>query len=648
MLNNVIKANIESTVAKLEEQLKNNEKVNLNELNDLLANFEFLTEINSKEGNNIYTTEELESLKSRIDELSKSCDITPLLKAQAGITDRSVSIPAASKGNIKKRLSNKALVGALVAGLALGGLGVYAFNRFNAPKTETVTETKDENERDIEEITKDITSIIDDMFEKGMHEKITEETKEAFCKNVILNYYALRMNDNNVNGRELASVFSDESFIADDFRNAIHNLNRFDRYRVVAGDAYLDYSLQYSKKSDASLLKELSEKFDKVKKLKGNERKTAIAEFKEFILDKLGNPNNRMNYSEMALNTFRAVYFDAFYEITEHAAIDDELEHIVKTTASCSMDNTELNVHTQKLQSLQSNFELYLAAKFEKRLDEAKEYAKTYPDKLDKEKTYAEILKRVCAEIDLNKQKLNPDYAETLRKAAGVYAPAQKHPNDSGINIKGVGNISKQDVDKARSLGVTSNDPNEIAEALRQNDKEEYMGNKSGQKITDNDADEMENGALDGNVAGNQGLSKNYKSSSAAYRQAYDAAYANAYSNFKEVESRYSNQTEEHFEPVNNAPEQVTESVKEEGYTNNNINSAPTVQNNVQSTPNVTFVPIESGSESVVVNESNEVVHDYLNESKTSYSTSEQIELLNGLKSLLTEENSMGEAGKTK
>lgn len=648
MLNNVIKANIESTVAKLEEQLKNNEKVNLNELNDLLANFEFLTEINSKEGNNIYTTEELESLKSRIDELSKSCDITPLLKAQAGITDRSVSIPAASKGNIKKRLSNKALVGALVAGLALGGLGVYGFTRLNAPKTEVVTETKDENERDIDEITKDITNVANDMFEKGMPEKVTEETKEAFCKDLILNYYALRINDNNVNGRELASVFGDTTFVGEDLTKSMHKLNWLDEQRVTVGDSYLDYSLQYSKKLDADFLNEAATKIDKVKKASDKEKKAVVAEFKEFIKTKLEDQNNRMNYSELALNTFRAVYFDAFDELTGRKVIDDELEHLINTTYTCANAESPLKVEDKTITSLQSDFETYLSKKFDQNMTDAKEYAKAYPDKLDKEKTYNEILKRVCAALDLSKQKENPDYKEAMRKAAGVYAPAQKHPNDSGINIPGVGNISKQDVDKARSLGVTSNDPNEIAEALRQNDKEEYYANESGQKITENDADEMENGALDGNVAGNQGLSKNYRSSSAAYRQAYDAAYANAYSNFKEVESRYSNQTEEHFEPVNNAPEQVTESVKEEGYTNNNVNPAPVVQNNVQSTPNVTFVPIESGSESVVVNESNEVVHDYLNESKTSYSTSEQIELLNGLKSLLTEENSMGEAGKTK
>lgn len=453
--------------------------------------------------------------------------------------------------------------------------------------TETTIDTEDENilpeeveytEMDAEykELADNMVISMNDWIAKGL--PVTEENKELLTKKYV-EYYMLNKMDT-LTDEQLANVFQNSTITAEDIMNAKFDFEWIDEQRVTVGtkDMMLDYNLMFEG-SDAALLNDAATILDKVKTTKGLERKQAINEFKDYVQNTLGTNNARMQYSERALDTFRAVYFDAFDELTNQTEIDAELEHTINTTITCSLNKSDLDVEDATIQSLQSEFETYETQKLSLRLQNGWMYVAN--NEVNPYNDIEQITKYVAENIDLSLYNELPNYEEFLNSMFLVDAP--KHPNDSGISNGKGGNIDQSDLDR------TGTDNQEDYEDAIENEDEE-KSNES-ETTTDNAGNEVEDAAMLAHYT-QLGAADYYNGTynEAKVPEQYRSAYRNGRDIAKaaEEEAKKENETTDEFVPVENGGETITETTETENYheqiTNNNQTSN-------------TFVPVEDGEE---------------------------------------------------
>ena len=450
---------------------------------------------------------------------------------------RNVKVKATVLENMKKRGIGRAAAIAAAVGVTLGTVGAFAAcNKKEEPvqvEQEAVKEVeKTTMDAEYQEMSKEATAFAQNVIENGLPEnaQITEENKERMITSLVEYYFLNQMDE--LTDEEWANIFQNSTVNAEDLMNAKASWEWIDEQRVTVSDKHLDYSLMFDGE-DAKLLNDAAELLNKMKTAKGSEKTTAQANFKNYILEKLGAENNRMQYSERALDTFRAIYFDAFDELTNHAVVDDELEHAINTTITCSISESKLNVEDASIKSLQSEFETYEYKKLETRLENGWNYVAINKDDVNEYNDISYIVTYVSENIDLTKQFVLPDYETTLANMFLVNDGKGKSVHDSGV--------------KDGKGGIISNDPNggirpdetkdQYEDRINSQDAQrseasESITDATGNVIVPSDGnsntDESANYAADYNTGyqdGNAGRTRK-PNGSAAYNSGYNAGLA--------------------------------------------------------------------------------------------------------------------------
>lgn len=467
--------------------------------------------------------------------------------------------------------STKKKLAALGIAIALG-VGAFAIGHAtgsndDAPAaTEASIDDEDKNivnedvqytEMDAEykELSDNITASMNDSISKGL--VVTEENKEVLVKQYV-EYYMLNRMDT-LTDEQWGNVFQNSTITAEDIMNAKYALEWEDEKRATVGskDMMLNYNLMFDG-LDAELLNDAANLLNDVKTTEGKERKEAIAKFKEYIITKL----NNNTYSERALDTFRAVYFDAFDELTNHAEIDDELEHAVNTTITCSLNDSDLDVMDATIQSLQSDFQTYEAKKLELRLQNGWTYVAN--NKVNPYNDIEEITKYVAGNIDLSLYRELPDYEQTL---TNMFLKDSPVPSNNVTN-----NQPDSGKPSTNEPGPDNGGQDEGPETTTDVDGNEVDDPEMLQYYTQLGAEDYYNGTYDESKVPEQ-----YRPS---YRNGRDIAKA------AEEEARKNEEETEEFVPVDNGETTTEEEIETDGYTEQPTNDDDT-----------TFIPVENGEE---------------------------------------------------
>lgn len=563
-----------------------------------------------KDVNNLFTVsklsdEEKQAFIDRINDL-KSIAVSKEKYDAVALTRRAIPVYEGAIEKIRNRrkvAKGAAITLAIAGGAAVVTLGAIAAKGASKKQVEPVivnteleatveeeTETPivyTEMDAEYKETADNIVTSMNDGISKGL--EVTEENKEKLALQYV-EYYMLNQMDV-LTDEQWANIFQSSAVTATDIMNAKEYYEWIDEKRVTVStdeSTLLDYSSMFTG-SDLTLLTDAEKMLLKVRTTSGQEKKTATSEFKKYILENLGDSTKRMNYSERAMDTFRAVYFDAFDELTNHAVIDDELEHAINTTITCSLSESELDVQDKTIKSLQSDFETYLQEKLEIRLQNGWTYAAN--NELNPYNDINEIAKYVAEHIDLSLYKELPDYEETLNSMF-LKGGASKSKDDSGVSDGKGGVISKSDM---LAHGVDPSDPNAkakyeaavIAETEAYSESTKQVTNADGVTVSGTNED-YDRGYQDGYYAGNNGMSAS-PSGSASYNLGYNDGYALGAADREAKLNSISTQEETTFIPVDGPTTYEESEITTYDYTGGTPNSV--VDTPVQS--ETTFVPVD-------------------------------------------------------
>ena len=569
---------------------------------------------------------------------------------------RNVKVKATELENIKKRMTGRVAAIAAAVGITVGAIGaISAFggkeeqpvvNATQAAEKDTDNTTMDE---EYQQIADDSLAFAQNVVDNGLPEnaQITEENKEKMTESLV-EYYLLNQMDE-LTDEQWANIFQNSTFNADDLMNSKASWEWIDEQRVTVSENHLDYSLLFDG-ADAELLNDAAGLLNTVRTSTGSEKETAQANFKNYVLEKLGSENNRMQYSERALDTFRAIYFDAFDELTNHAVVDDELEHAINTTITCSISESSLNVEDADIKSLQSEFETYEYNKLDTRLQNGWNFVALNNDDINEYNDISYIVEYVAANIDLSKQFILPDYETTLANMFLVNDGKGKSVHDSGVS-DGKGGIISNDPNGGIRPGETKEQYEARIESQDAQTAEasESITDASGNVIVPSDGNSNTDESADyaagykaGYEDGNSGKGKNANGSN-AYNKGYEAGYAKGLADKEALDNSLSNDTTEEFQSVEEQTVEESVSVSTQSFqapatpeavTTSNV-AVPTAEENTNiSSLMEEFVPVEDATEEVV--EESEIT-------EYTYDASADIAALEALKSELLGETTYSE-----
>ena len=451
---------------------------------------------------------------------------------------RNVKVEATKLENMKKRGVGRVAAIAAAIGVTIGAAGAFAAcNKEEEPVVEVTQEAPKEVEKttmdaEYQEKAEQALAFAQNVIDNGLPEnaQLTEENKEKMIESLVEYYFLNQMDE--LTDEEWANIFQNSTINAEDLMNAKASWEWIDEQRVTVSENHLDYSLLFDGE-DATLLNDAAELLNNMKSATGSEKATAQANFKNYVLEKLGSENNRMQYSERALDTFRAIYFDAFDELTNHAVVDDELEHAINTTITCSISESNLNVEDADIKSLQSEFETYEYKKLETRLENGWNFVAINKDDINKYNDISYIVKYVSENIDLTKQFVLPDYEATLANMFLTNDGKGKSVHDSGKSDGQGGIISNDPNGGIRDDETREQYEDRIEDETEQKSEEsESITDEAGNTIVPSDGNSATDESADyaagykaGYEDGNAGKSKN-ANGSAAYNKGYEAGYA--------------------------------------------------------------------------------------------------------------------------
>lgn len=402
------------------------------------------------------------------------------------------------------------------------------------------------------EMSDEIVASMNDAISKGF--EVTEDNKLAMSK-MYTEYYMLNQMDT-LTDEQWANVFQNSTTTAKDLMNAKENLEWIDEQRVTVADKdmLLDYSHMFEG-ADLKLLTDAEDLISEIKTTTGTDKKQAIRKFKEYIIEKLGSNNERMQYSERAMDTFRAVYFDSFDTLTNGKEIDDELEHAVNTTITCSLVESNLDVEDKTIKSLQSDYQTYLLEKLEVRLENGWIYISN--NDINPYNDINEISKYVSENIDLSLYKEMPDYEETLVKMFAT-GGAKKSKDDSGVSNgqtgENAGNISLEQLQQYNIDPASPTAREELEQAVQEDTKQKE---EDSIRVTDENDNVLE-GTVEDNKAGYKagyeaamnGKSKPAHTGNKSYDAGLDNGYADGLADLEELSNSLDDSTETKTEPV--------------------------------------------------------------------------------------------------
>lgn len=442
-----------------------------------------------------------------------------------------------------------------------------------------------------QEIADQALAFANDEIAKGMPEnmQITEENKGEFAKS-LTEYYLLNQMDE-LTDEEWANIFQNSTVTSKDLMDAKYSWEWIDQQRVVVSDNYLDYSLLFDGK-DAELLTDASEILTKVKSSDKTVKSEANKEFKQYVFDNLASDDSNILYSDRAMDTFRAVYFDAFDELTNHKIVDDELEHAINTTITCTIGDSALNVEDKTIKGLQSEYQTYEMTKLDTRFQTGWNYVAVNHDEINEYNDISYMAEYVSENMDLTKQFVLPSYEETLTNMFLTKGGAKVNKHDSNISDGKGGHISN-DVENG---GIK---PGETKEQYEQRiEKEqgtvEYIVDSKGNLETMSESQIQ----ADFNAGYNRGLSGQSKESGRS--EYYNNGYEMGKVEYENARKTHPSNPTTTFETNSNSEEKTTESetVTETYTVNPSVDTTtPYIENNqtvvAPETPGTTFESID-------------------------------------------------------
>lgn len=316
---------------------------------------------------------------------------------------------------------------------------------------------------------------INNSISKGF--KVTESNKEQMAKKFV-NYMNL-INMDKLTADEWATYYQDGNITARDIINDYWEIETiFEKIITVSEtkEETINFDLFFNK-TDAKLLSDAEDMIIKINTSTGAERKNAIKEMHDFIIDTLTITENSMQYSDVALNTFRGVFVNPFDVLSNGNSITDEEEHMIFTVfANCNnIDVNNVKVEDRTINSLQSKFEIYMIDKLEKMLSkETAEEVNPY-DSINKMAEY------VSNKIDISLYKETRDYVEYQEARFIKDTPktvTKKSKNDSGVSDGKGGNIANSQFEKYGIDPSSANAKSQLEKAVQEEYEKEAEKNK--------------------------------------------------------------------------------------------------------------------------------------------------------------------------
>lgn len=406
-----------------------------------------------------------------------------------------------------------------------------------------------EMSKETKEYADNIVLSMNDAISKGF--EVTDTNKEIIAKKFV-NYMNI-INMDKLTKEQWETIYQDGNVTGKDMMYDLFDIETiFEKIITVSENESeaIDFSL-YFDETDAGLLNKAESMIIKINTSTGNDRKTAIDEMHKFIIDTLTLTENRMQYSEVALNTFRGVFVNAFDVLSNGKSITDEEEHAIFTVASHCMGNYDnnLKVEDQTIDSLQSKFEIYMIEKVESMLN------KDLDIEVNPYDSFNEISKYVADNIDLSLYKPAKDYVAYQEKLFLINDKpvTVKAKNDSGVSDGKGGVISSG---QFAQYGIDPKDPNaktKLESAVRA----EYEANaEKNKKITDLDGTYVDQGLLEQYTRqGSDDYNYRRGNNKSSVPSLYQDAYQNGWDSAKAIEEetrRNLQQSESTFIPSNN------------------------------------------------------------------------------------------------
>lgn len=387
----------------------------------------------------------------------------------------------------KLKLPAGIVIGAAVAALAAWGLKdcgkeevvepVAVEAEAPAPIEEEVQEFTTMSE-ETKEYSDEIAKAINGSISKGF--KVTEENKEEIIKKFINYENIIKLND--LTDEQWATMYQDGNVIGKDLIHDLWDIETvYEKITTVAQSEndVIDFSLLFDG-ADAEMLNKANSMIIKINTTSGNDRKTAIKEMHDFIIETLTITETRMQYSEVALNTFRGIHVNAFDVLSEYSLTDEEEHAIFTVFANCNdMNDANLKVEDKTIATLQSKFEIYMVEKVEAML------SKNIDAKLNPYDSIDEMVKYIAPQIDLSLYREPADYAEFQKKLFGITGSSKggktiKSANASKVSDGKGGVISKKQL---AQYGISEDDP-AAKTKLEAAVKAEYERNAEATKVT--------------------------------------------------------------------------------------------------------------------------------------------------------------------
>ena len=536
-----------------------------------------------------YTPEEENKIKERLVNIG----YVPTFKAETGAMDK-VAV-------VKKSIFTgaKVKIATAITGVSVLTASLYACSGVdfaNVTVTESVTPSKVGNEEELKtrddwnkELVQDITEAFNNEIENGLplDMQINDENNERIVKSFV-EYYLINQMDV-LTDEEWANIFQNSTVTDQDLIDAKYAWEWIDEQRVIVSQNHLDYKLMFNE-TDGEFLNEGSKLLNDVKS--SSRSQASIDAFRNYVIDNLRSDDTNIKYSERALDAFRAIHFDAFDELTNHAVVDDELEHVVNTTYTCANPVSDLDVADKTIESLQSEYQTYIMDKLNTRLQTGWNYVALNRDSINEKNDISYMVTYVMKHMDLSKQFVLADLEETLnamfltnvntsgggsgRTTTTTTTTTTGSGTPSKVDDGQGGKINKDQLDK---YGIDENDPEAKEKLEKAVEDEEEKKSIENATITEEPQGKIDE---DGEVLSEQGkqTADDYsdgwndavkgKSKESGRSAAYNKGYSEGKEYREDKEEKYEDKgkTTESFESVSNGSETTTETpVETQNYT---------------------------------------------------------------------------------
>ncbi|MBP3765950.1 MAG: hypothetical protein J6G98_02065 [Bacilli bacterium] len=461
-MKDMLRNKVETQLAKLESQVNSGLEISEEDISTTRNILNNAFSMKSAE----YTEEEKKAIESRFASLTKEDIMT--IKAEGNVTERSISVKAPIITKIRRNKA-KAISATLVAalGITLVACSVKDTKVVEKPvekveveapvEEEKVVEEKTTMDSEYQEFAESISNGFNNELETGMPDGyyVDETNLEQYAQSYTFNYISKSFN--NYSDEQLANMFPDSKYVGKDLVDAKYAWEWIDQQRVVVSNNYLDYDLVYNE-SDAKLIEDGAQILDEYKNADSKSKKTIANNFIDYTRKNILSDDANILYTPAGMDTFRAVYFEAFDELSNHKVIDDELEHAVNTTIACSVSGSNLDVEDKTIKGIQSEFQTYLAEKYDTRLQVAWNYAAVNKDDINQYNNVEYIVDYVVEHADLTKEVQLGNYEETLTNMFITNSPGKVISKDDS----GVSNGKKEEVlskSQLEQYGISPSDP---------------------------------------------------------------------------------------------------------------------------------------------------------------------------------------------